>query len=107
MWEVEGACAGDEVSDTHLAQIELAIPGSAVLSSVRRGVRIPEDVQTIAPSAKPARVLSTLTFSCRVEGLSGQKDAAVPTLSGKIRSGGHDEEIVGVPKLTPSRRARA
>ncbi|MEX2693069.1 hypothetical protein [Rhizobium mongolense] len=62
MWEVEGACARNKVSDTHLAQIELAIPGSTELSRVRRDVRTQKDVQKIAPSAKPARVLSTLTF---------------------------------------------
>ncbi|ANL38271.1 hypothetical protein AMC79_PD00810 (plasmid) [Rhizobium phaseoli] len=61
MWEVEGACSRDKVSDTHLAQIELAIPGRTVLFGTPHG-RTPRDVQKIAPSAKPARVLSTLTF---------------------------------------------
>ena len=57
MWEAKGACARDKVNDTHLAQVELAIPGSTELISARRGRN-----QKIAPSAKPARVLSTLTF---------------------------------------------
>lgn len=59
LWK-EGACV--QVQPKYLAQIELAVPGSTTLSVARNRIQTFDEIRKIAPSAKPARVLTTLQF---------------------------------------------
>lgn len=62
LWDKKGACADEKVSDRHLAQIELAVPGSTSLSATPAGARTMRDIRRAAPGVAPARVVSTVRF---------------------------------------------
>ncbi|WJH39372.1 DUF1353 domain-containing protein [Aliirhizobium terrae] len=62
LWDSQGACAAEKVSDQHLAQIELAVPGSTTLSVTQQGVRTMRAIRRAAPGIAPAQVVSTVRF---------------------------------------------
>lgn len=62
LWDKKGACADEKVSDAHLAQIELAVPGSTRLSATQRGAQTMRAIRRAAPGIAPARVVSTVRF---------------------------------------------
>jgi hypothetical protein len=62
LWDKQGACAAEKVSEAHLAQIELAVPGSTTLSVTQQGLRTMRAIRRAAPGIAPAQVVSTVRF---------------------------------------------
>lgn len=61
LWEKRGACAAQQVSAKDIAAAEAAIPGSTKARTLRT-FRLPEAAPAEVPVAKPAKIVSRVTF---------------------------------------------